>query len=454
MPDAGVQQAAPESAVAVPQVAPAPLGPSAPAPLRAQLARSASAMGNQAFMRWASTAAPGQPSLPPLSAREAWGVLREPAPAATDAPAETDDSPEPIVISGLKFGKSLLDGEIPAAGGDLSKTFNTSLGKSASFGPYGLQVPLFPGIFASFGAGGAMSANANAALTLSGTNSEGPHGPSGPSKKQEVKATGTGNATGTISGSLAAGLSIGIPGAANVGVRGQGTMTFTAGGDASFTGSIKRFKVAKPGETWLPWSGEIKFKARIKGSLFAEAQGYFEYQVLWIFRDQFGHFKIGAWTLAEAGLDVEGTLGPGKPLQLDIKPWVGELLKPGVNEQLRARTAEERKKAEKLAQQGAGGAPPISRKVAVLSRADDPPPGDPGAPPQAPPAAGGDTPPTAPPEASAAGPQADQGAAPPAAAPQPSANAAMAAIAGVTPPVEGGGAATITLDAKPKIDEE
>ena len=34
---------------------------------------------------------------------------------------------------------------IPAAGGDLSKTFNTSLGKSAAFGPYGLQVPLFPG---------------------------------------------------------------------------------------------------------------------------------------------------------------------------------------------------------------------------------------------------------------------------------------------------------------------
>jgi hypothetical protein len=443
MPDAGVQQAAPESAVAVPQVAPAPLGPSAPAPLRAQLARSASAMGNQAFMRWASTGAPG---VPPLSAREAWGVLREPAPAATDAPAEeTDDSPEPIVISGLKFGKSLLDGEIPAAGGDLSKTFNTSLGKSAAFGPYSLQVPLFPGIFASFGAGGAMSANANASLTLSGTNSDGPHGPSGPSKKQEVKASGTGDASGTISGSLVAGLSIGIPGAANVGIRGQGTMTFNAGGNANFTGSIKRFKVAKPGENWLPWSGEIKFNARIKGSLFAEASGYFEYQVLWIFRDQFGHFKIGAWTLAEAGLDVEGTLGPGKPLQLDIKPWVGQLLKPGVSETLRARTAEERKQAEKLAQQGAGGAPPISRKAAVLSRAGDPPPDDP----NAPPAAGGDTPP----EAGAAAPQADQSAAPPAAAPQPSANAAMAAIAGVTPPAEGGGGGVITLDAAPKIEE-
>src|SRR5689334_7713633 len=216
MSDAGVQRAAPEAAVAVPQVAPAPLGPVAPSPLRAQLARSASAMGNQAFTRWAATAAPGRPSLPPLSAREAWGVLREPAPAATDAPAEeTDDSPEPIVISGLKFGKSLLDGEIPAAGGDLSKTFSTSLGKSASFGPYSMQVPLFPGIFASFGAGGAMSANANASLTLSGTNSDGPHGPSGPSKKQEVKASGAGSASGTIAGSLVAGLSIGIPGAAN-----------------------------------------------------------------------------------------------------------------------------------------------------------------------------------------------------------------------------------------------
>jgi hypothetical protein len=410
-------------------------------------------MGNQAFMRWASTAAPGPPSLPALSAREAWGVMREPAPAATDAPAETDDSPEPILIKGLKFGKSLLDGEIPSSGGDLSKTFSTSLGQSAQFGPYGLQVPLFPGIFASFGAGGAMSANANAALTLSGTNSEGPHGPSGPSKKQEVKASGTGTASGTISGSLVAGLSIGIPGAANVGIRGQGAMTFNAGGDASFSGSIKRFKVAKPGETWLPWSGEIKFKARIKGSLFAEASGYFEYQVLWIFRDQFGHFKIGAWTLAEAGLDVEGSLGPGKPLQLDIKPWVGELLKPGVSETLRARTAEERKTAEKLAQQGAGGAPPIARKAAVLARADDPPPGDPNAPAQPPPAAGATPPPEAAPTTEDAAP-APAGAAPPAAAPQQSANAAMAAIAGVTPPVEGGGGGTITLDASPKIEEE
>jgi hypothetical protein len=377
--------------------------------------------------------------------------MREPAPAATDAPTATDDGPEPIVIKGLKFGKDLLDGEIPAAGGDLSKTFSTHLGHAAQFGPYGLNVPLFPGIFASFGAGGAMSAKANASLTLSGTNSDGPHGPTGPSKKQEVTAAGDGSASGTIAGSLVAGLSIGIPGAANVGIRGQGTMAFRAEGDAHFTGSIKRFKVAKPGETWLPWSGEIKFNAKVKGALIAEAAGYFEYQVLWIFRDQFGQFKIGKWTLAEAGLDVTGTLGPGKPLQLDIKPWVGDLMKPGVSETLRARTADERKQAEQLAQAGAAGTP-IARKVAVLARADDPPPDDGSGPPQPPPA-GGAAPPAAAPEADSAAPQAaPAGAAPPAAAPQASENAAMAAIAGVTPAV-GGEGGTITLEAEPKIDE-
>ncbi len=450
MSDAGVQQAAPEAAAAVPQVAPAPLGPAAPSPLRAQLARSASAMGNHAFMRWASTGAPG---VPPLSAREAWGIQRDPAPAAATPDAPADDAPEPILIKGLKFGKDLLDGEIPAAGGDLSKTFSTHLGHAAQFGPYGLQVPLFPGIFASFGAGGSMSAKADASLTLSGTNSDGPHGPSGPSKKQEVTASGDGSASGTIAGSLVAGLSIGIPGAANVGIKGQGTMAFRAEGDAHFTGAIKRFKVAKPGETWLPWSGEIKFNAKVKGALIAEASGYFEYQVLWIFRDQFGQFKIGKWTLAEAGLDVTGTLGPGKPLQLDIKPWVGELMKPGVSETLRARTAAERKQAEELAQQGAAGSP-IRRKTVVLARADDPPPDDGSAgPPQPPPAAGGAAaPPEAAPAAEGAAPAPAAGAAPPAAAPQASANSAMAAIAGVSPAV-GGGGGTITLDAEPKMEE-
>ena len=149
---------------------------------------------------------------------------------------------------------------------------------------------------------------------------------------------------------------IGVPGLANLGIVGQGTLGFAADGDAKFSGSIKRFK-PKGENAWLPWSGEIDFEANIKGSLIASANGYFEYQVLWIYKDQFGKFKIGEWTLAEAGLKVKGKMRPGEGLTVTIDPWVGQLLKPGVTPQLRQRTAEEREKAESLAQQGQSPAP-------------------------------------------------------------------------------------------------
>ncbi len=437
MPEHGAQQAVSEPAVAEPQVAPALPGPS---PLRAQLARSASAMGNQAFGRWAATAGTG--TVPSLSAREAWGIQRDPAAPAAPAADTDDDAPEPIEVKGLQFGKDMLDGVIPADGGDLSKTFSTHLGHAAQFGPYSLQVPLFPGIFAGFGAGGAMSAKADASLKLTGTNIA--SAAFGAAKKQEVTASGDGSASGTIAGSLVAGLKIGIPGVANVGVYGQGTMAFRADGDAHFDGSIKRLRPKGAGGTWGPWTGDIKFNAKIKGALIAEAAGYFEYQVLWIYRDQFGQFKIGKWTLAEAGLDVDGSLGPGRPLQVNIKPWVGPMAQPGVSEVLRARTEAERKQAESLAQAGAAGAP-VARK-ALLARDDEPPSPPPpagGDPPAAPaPAAAGD-PPAAPAPAAAG--------APPAAAAPAGDNAALASIAGVG--AVGAGPGSVELEGEPKAED-
>jgi hypothetical protein len=393
-----------EVAAAPPQPAPA-LSPS----VGAQLTRSASAMGNQAFGQWAQTAGAGGDAFPSLSAHRAWGgtLARAPgdggtatAPPAADQ-ANDDDTPEPIEVKGMQFGKSVLDGIIPEAGGDLSKTFSTHLGKQASFGPYGLQVPLFPGVFASFGAGGAMSAKADASLTLTGTNVL--NAVSGRAKKQEATASGTGTAVGTIAASMAAGLHVGVPGLANVGVAGQGTLAFRAEGDARFAGSIKRFK-PKGEKAWLPWSGELTFDANVKGSLIAAAGGYFEYQVLWIYEDKFGHFKIGEWTLAEAGLHVTGSIKPGTGLQVDIKPWVGDLVKPGFTPEIRRRTQEERDKAEKLAHQGEAGVPPIARRFdARLARDDEPPPAGP--PPATPPppdaAAGGAAPASAPPGAAA-----------------------------------------------------
>ena len=109
--------------------------------------------------------------------------------------------------------------------------------------------------------------------------------------------------------------------------------------------------------------------------------------MLWIFRDQFGKFKIGKWTLAEAGLDLTGTMGPEKPLEVTVKPFVGQLLKPGVTEEIRKRTQAEREMAEKLASAGAAGSP-VARKV-LRAPGDDPPPGDPAAGGAAPPAGGG-----------------------------------------------------------------
>jgi hypothetical protein len=467
MSETASQQAAPEPVVAAPQAvtdASVPTGPVL-TPLRAQLSRSASAMGNRAFTSWARGAGAAGEPMPTSSARELWGPIlaRDPETApAGEQTEEEDDAEEPIVIKALKFGKDMLDGEIPAKGGDLSKTFNTHLGKSAKFGPYSLQVPLAPLVTAGFGAGGAMSAKADASLKLSGTNIA--SAAFGQAKKQHVTASGTGSASGTIAASLVAGIKFGVAGLANVGLYGQGTLAFRADGDAKFDGSISRLKGKKKGSEWGPWQGNINFKAKIKGSLIAEAQGYFEYQVLWIFRDQFGKFKIGKWTLAEAGLDLSGTLGPGKPLSVDVKPFVGQLLKPGVSEEIRKRTQAEREMAEKLAAAGAAGSP-VARKV-LRAPGDDPPPDDPaaggGA---APPAGGGDAaapaggdaaaPGAAPPEA--AGPE---GAAPAAAGgAQPAApanNTELAAIAGVPaggPPAAGGGAGSFTLEGEPKIEE-
>ena len=85
MSEPASQQAAPEPVVAAPQAvtdAPAPMGPVV-SPLRAQLSRSASAMGNQAFTSWARGAGAAGEPLPTSSARELWGPIlaREPEPA-------------------------------------------------------------------------------------------------------------------------------------------------------------------------------------------------------------------------------------------------------------------------------------------------------------------------------------------------------------------------------------
>src|SRR5688572_10620457 len=140
MSESASQQAAPEPVVAAPQAvadAPAPMGPVV-SPLRGQLSRRASAMGYPAVTSSARGAwAAGEP-VPTSSARDLWGPIlaRDPATApAGEQKEEEDDADEPIVIKALKFGKDALDGEIPAGGGDLSKTFNTPLGKSANFGP-------------------------------------------------------------------------------------------------------------------------------------------------------------------------------------------------------------------------------------------------------------------------------------------------------------------------------
>jgi len=473
MSESAAQPAAPEPVVVAPQAvtdAPAPSGP-ALTPLHGQLSRSASAMGNRAFTSWARGAGAAGEPLPTSSARDLWGsyLARDPAPAAAPAGEQTEDeAEEPIEVKALKFGKDSLDGVIPAAGGDLSKTFSTHLGKSAKFGPYSLQVPLFPLVTAGFGAGGAMSAKADASLKLAGTNIA--SAAMGQAKKQQITASGKGDASGTIAASLVAGIKFGVAGLANVGIYGQGTLAFNAVGKASFDGSMTRLKPKKGGGPWGPWKGDINFKAQIKGSLIAEAAGYFEYQVLWIFRDQFGKFKIGKWTLADAGLDLTGTLGPGKPLDVTVKPWVNSLMQPSVTQEIRARTQSERETAEKLAQAGAAGSP-VARK---LLRAPDPPPDEQppaggGAPPPAggtqaaPPAAapaGGEAAPAAGGEAAQPdGPEAAPAAAPAAeATPAPAAanNAQLAAIAGVTPgaaPTPGGGPGSFTLEAEPKLEE-
>jgi hypothetical protein len=369
--------AAPVEAVAAPPQAAPPL---AATPFGGQLTRSAAAMGNQAFGAWAQTQGAAGDPFPSLSAHRAWGpaIARAPggdtatAPPAAGQAGADDDTEEPIDVKGMQFGKSLLDGVIPAGGGDLSKTISGSLGKKADFPGASLQVPLFPGVFASFAVAGAMSAKANGSVTMTGTNLL--HAASGRAKKQEVAVGGTGSATGTIAGSLAAGLHVGVQGLANVGLVAQGSLVLSAQGDANFAGSIRRFK-PKGEDAWLPWSGEMTFDANLKGSLIAAAHGYFEYQLLWIYQDKFGEFKIGEWTLAEVDLHVKGSLKPREGLQVDITPKLGPLLKPGITPAVRQRTQEERDRADKLAQQGEAGVPKIARKADLrLARDDEPPP--------------------------------------------------------------------------------
>ena len=240
MSETASQQAAPEPVVAAPQAvadAPAPMGPVV-SPLRAQLSRSASAMGNQAFTSWARGAGAAGEPLPTSSARELWGPILAREPTTAPAPAgeakdEADDADEPIVIKALKFGKDALDGEIPASGGDLSKTFNTHLGKSANFGPYSLQVPLAPLVTAGFGAGGAMSAKADASLKLSrhehrqrGVRAR-PRSSTSRRPARAARRARSPPASSPASSSAS-------PGLANVGLYGQGTLAFRADGNASF----------------------------------------------------------------------------------------------------------------------------------------------------------------------------------------------------------------------------
>ena len=414
----------------------------------------------------------GEP-LPTSSARELWGPIlaREPttAPRRPASRQKEDDADEPIVIKALKFGKDALDGEIPASGGDLSKTFNTHLGKSANFGPYSLQVPLAPLVTAGFGAGGAMSAKADASLKLTGTNIA--SAAFGQAKKQHVTASGTGSASGTIAASLVAGIKFGVAGLANVGIYGQGTLAFRADGNASFDGSIQRLKPKKARRHVGSVAGQHQLQGEDQG--LADRRGP-------------GLLRVpGAVDLQRPVRQVQdrqvdagrGRAGPHRDARAGqaarrspSSRGSDTLLKPGVTEEIRKRTQAEREMAEKLASAGAAGSP-VARKV-LRAPGDDPPPDDPAAGGGAPPPAGGGA--AAPPAAAArprlrrrraapAGPQAEP--AGPAGAPRaggraPAAaanNADLAAIAGVQP---GGAAArrwrrpgSFTLESEPKIEE-
>src|SRR5262245_52430927 len=109
MSESASQQAAPEPVVAAPQAvtdAPVSTGPVL-TPLRAQLSRSASAIGNRAFTSWARGAGAAGEPVPTSSARELWGPIlaREPETAPAGEQTEEADADEPIVIKALKFGK-------------------------------------------------------------------------------------------------------------------------------------------------------------------------------------------------------------------------------------------------------------------------------------------------------------------------------------------------------------
>ena len=62
-----------------------------------------------------------------------------------------------------------------------------------------------------------------------------------------------------------------------MGIYGQGTLALSVVGDGEFDGSIKRLKPKKGGGSWGPWTGDLNFEAKLKGSLIAEASGYLEY---------------------------------------------------------------------------------------------------------------------------------------------------------------------------------
>lgn len=410
--------------------------------------RSASAIGNQSFSGWAQGPGASGAPLPGTSARSLWGgpgpvVARDPegggaaAPAA-DADADKKDKVE--LPSGLKFGKAVIDGTIDDLDAEYKKTFSTSFGDSKAWGPWNLDVPLAPGIMARFGAAATGSISVpDASLTLQASQHK---NSIDQSTKQLVAASGQGSAKGAMAGSLVAGLAVGVPGT-NVGIFGQGTMALGGAAVGNFKGALSRFK-PKGEDKYLPWHGELSFDVRIDAVVRAAANGYFQYEVLWLFKDQFGHFKIGEWDLAEGHLIAHVSAKPGEGTKVDIKPSFGKLNQPGtIMKELRARTDAEAAKAAALARKSPVQAA-LGRSIAARA-GDEPPPAAPppadgqgGAPP--PNAAAGPAPD---PSAAAAAPAAPTGPAP-ATGPKP---AEVAQMTGVMAPDEGDAA---TLPAGPE----
>jgi hypothetical protein len=333
--------------------------PAAQAPGHAPAAAGfASAMGNHAFGTWANS----------LSRTPSGGVL-----ARKDEEEEEEDD-GPITLPGMNFAQAVIGGEFPKDG-EVSKEVKGKLDKRWSW-KTGVEVPLFLGVMAKFGIGVGMSFEMpNASIKMKGYQRK----VGGLGKRQGVQVTGgTGAVKGMLAGSMTAGLALGVPGT-NVGVNGQGTLALIADANASFKGDFYRNKPR--GMTWGSWNGGLEFDADVKGKIIAAASGYFHYQVLWIFEDKFGHFKIGSWTLCDANLKVKGSLTPQEGLKVSIEPKMGDMFKPtGKSPEVRKRTEEEIRKAEELAGLGRGPVQQqLTRKVARAGADAPPPPADGGA---------------------------------------------------------------------------